>query len=59
MVILFALRYEREGRPQVNQLLDMLAADGNQQKYTVRASVVLFSSSSEMSESRRILADNR
>ena len=36
MVILFALRYEREGRPQVNQLLETLAADGNQQ-YTVRA----------------------
>ena len=37
MVILFALRYEREGRPQVNQLLEMLSADGNQQHYTVRA----------------------
>ena len=41
MVILFALRYEREGRPQVNQLLEMLAADGNQQQYTVRASLAL------------------
>ena len=29
MVILFALRYEREARPQVNQLLEALAVDDN------------------------------
>ena len=40
MVILFALRYEREGRPQINQLLEMLATDGSQQ-YAVRASPLL------------------
>ena len=36
VVILFALRYEREARPQVNQLLETLAVDENRY-FAVRA----------------------
>jgi hypothetical protein len=39
VVILFALRYEREARPQVNQLLETLAVDDNRH-FAVRARIM-------------------
>ena len=45
VVILFALRYEREARPQVNQLLETLAVDDNRH-FAVRASIEVASAAS-------------